>query len=78
MNKDAADQLTNLLTAMAHYSREAALKLKALERIAQERPVVFHDYEKYLEDIRSSPEAQKSHEDTEEALDKLRQALRQE
>lgn len=75
MTKDTADQLVQFLAAMAHHSREYALKLKALERIAKKHPEIFQDYEDYLEELRANPAAQRSHERTVEALDKLRTEL---
>ncbi len=48
MTKETADQLIQFLAAMAHHSREHALKLKALELIAKKHPEIFQDYEKHL------------------------------
>jgi hypothetical protein len=78
MTKDTADQLIQFLATMAHQSREQGLKLKALERLANNRPDVFQDYQNYLEELRGNPITQKSHDNIVEALDKLRTALRQE
>ena len=75
MKKEAVDQLIEFLTAMAHYSREAALKLKALERVAVKHPDIFQEYQEFLEERRSSVPAQQSLERTEEALAALRREL---
>jgi hypothetical protein len=75
MKKETVDQLIQFLTAMANYSREYALKLKALEQVAKKHPEIFRAYEESLEELRASALAQQSHEHTEEALEALRAEL---
>jgi hypothetical protein len=45
MKKETIDQLIQFLTAMAHHSREYALKLKAFELVAKKHPEIFRAYE---------------------------------
>jgi hypothetical protein len=75
MTKETVDQLIQFLTAMAHHSREYALKLKAIEQTAKKHPEIFRAYEEYLEELRASALAEESHEHTEEALEALRTEL---
>jgi hypothetical protein len=75
MTKETVDQLIQFLTAMAHHSREYALKLKAIEQIAKKHPEIFRAYEEFLEELRASALAEESHEHTEEALEALRTEL---
>jgi len=75
MKKETIDQIIQFLTAMAHHSREYALKLKAFEQVAKKHPEIFRAYEEYLEELRASALAQESHEHTEEALEALRTEL---
>ena len=78
MTNETADQLIRFLAAMSHYSREHALKLKALELIAKKHPEIFQDYEQYLEDLRMSRETRETLDRSESALAELRKALVQE
>src|ERR1700674_172733 len=71
MKKETVDKLIQLLTLIAHHSREYALKLKAFEQVAKKHPEIFRAYEESLEELRSSALAQESHEHTEEALEAL-------
>lgn len=75
MNKGTAEQLIQFLEAMAHHSRENALKLKAIEHVAKQHPEIFQDYEQYLEDLRMSRETRETLDRSEAALGELRKAL---
>jgi len=78
MTEDAANQLMQLLSALVNNSRENALKLKALDRLVNNRPDIFQDYQDYVEQLRGDPKTQKAVECNAEVLDKLRRALRRE
>jgi hypothetical protein len=78
MNEETVELLTQFLSAMAHYSQDHARRLKALELAVKDHPEMFLKYEHYLQELRDNPKWQKSLDNTVEALDKLRQALRRE
>jgi hypothetical protein len=75
MEKHTVDDLISFLAAMDHYSREYALMLKALERVAKEHPEIFQRYENYVEELRGSQANRETFERSEAALDKLRLEL---
>ncbi|MGD1214200.1 MAG: hypothetical protein ABR861_04355 [Terriglobales bacterium] len=77
MNKETVDQMIAVLGALFHHSREHAAKFKALDRIAQEHPEIFSDYQNYVYEIEIDPVFQKSHDHTVEAVDRLRVGLLQ-
>jgi hypothetical protein len=77
MNNETVNLLVKFLEAMAHHSREYALKLKAIEHVARKYPEIFNDYESHLDELRGGSLTAQSLERTEEVLAKLRAALLQ-
>jgi hypothetical protein len=75
MHKDTVDHITNLFALLFRQSQEQAMKLKALERVAEEHPELLKDYESYLGEIRNDLTTQKTHGLNSEALLALREEL---
>jgi hypothetical protein len=75
MKQTTADQLIGLLDALFQHSLDYAVKLKALERVAQDHHELFGEYEAYLSEIRNDLVSQKARDRTVEAIDRLRTEL---
>lgn len=75
MEKDTADKILQLLTALTNWSHDHWAKLHALESMLELHPEMRQEYQQALTRIRAGGAAQTNSQSTSAALDSLRSKL---
>ena len=75
MDKQTADIILQLLTALTNWSHDHWMKLHAMERVLEQHPQMKMQYQQEMMRVRQSPAAQTNFQSSEAALNNLRAKL---